>query len=80
MAVLKNVSPSPVRVLRVTAECYDFFGKLLWMRTAVPTPASIGPGDTASLSVSTPRLESVRRIGNINALRRRVPHSWPPSP
>jgi hypothetical protein len=22
----------------------------------------------------------VKRIGNINALRRRAPHAWPPSP
>ena len=61
IVVLKNVSTSSVRGLRVTVELYDFFGKLLWTRTAVPTPASLGPGDTATLSLSTPRLESMSR-------------------
>lgn len=61
VVLLKNVSPSPVRGIRVTVELYDFFGKLLWARSAVPTPASLGPGDTATLSLSTPRLESMSR-------------------
>ena len=61
VVLLKNVSSEPVRGLRVTVEFYDFFGKLLWSRTAVPTPASLAPGDTASLSLSTPRLESMSR-------------------
>jgi hypothetical protein len=61
VVLLKNVSGAPVHGLRVTVEFYDFFGKLLWTRTAVPTPASLGPGDTASLSLSTPRLESMSR-------------------
>src|SRR5262249_26718748 len=61
VVLLKNVSSEPVRGLRVTVEFYDFFGKLLWSRTAVPTPASLAPGDTASLSLSTPRLESISR-------------------
>ena len=61
LVLLKNVSSEPVRGLRVTVEFYDFFGKLLWSRTAVPTPASLAPGDTASLSLSTPRLESMSR-------------------
>lgn len=59
--LVKNVSSAPVRGLRVTVEFYDFFGKLLWTRTAVPTPAALGPGDTATLSLSTPRLESLSR-------------------
>src|SRR5262245_13587087 len=60
VVLLKNVSPSPVRGIRVTVEFYDFFGKLIWARSAVPTPASLGPGDTATLSITTPRLESIR--------------------
>src|SRR5215813_10565814 len=60
VALLKNVSPAPVRGVRVTVEFYDFFGKLIWARSAVPVPASLGPGDTATLSLSTPRLESIR--------------------
>ena len=59
--LIKNVSASPVRGLRVTVEFYDFFGHLLWARAAVPTPATLGPGDTATLSLSTPRLESMSR-------------------
>jgi hypothetical protein len=61
VVLLKNVSASPVRGLRVTVEFYDFFGKLLWVRTAVPVPASLGPGDTATLSISTPTLEAARQ-------------------
>ena len=61
VALLKNVSASPVRGIRVTVEFYDFFGKLLWVRTAVPVPASLGPGDTATLSLSTPTLEAARQ-------------------
>jgi hypothetical protein len=61
VVLLKNVSASPVRGLRVTVEFYDFFGKLLWVRTAVPVPASLGPGDTATLSLSTPALDAARQ-------------------
>ena len=61
VVLLKNVSASPVHRLRVTVEFYDFFGRILWVRTAVPTPASLGPGETATLSLSTPRLESMSR-------------------
>ena len=61
VVLLKNVSAESVRGLRVTVEFYDFFGKLLWSRTAVPMPASLGPGETASVSLSTPRLESMSR-------------------
>ncbi len=61
MALLKNTGPRPVRVLRVTVEFYDYFGKLLWARSAVPVPARIGPGETATLSLSTPSLEAARR-------------------
>ena len=61
VVLLKNVSASPVHRLRVTVEFYDFFGKVLWARTAVPMPASLGPGETATLSLSTPRLESMSR-------------------
>lgn len=59
--LIKNVSTSPVRGLRVTVEFYDFFGKLLWARAAAPTPTTLGPGDTATLSLSTPRFESLSR-------------------
>jgi hypothetical protein len=61
VVVLKNVSASPVRGLRVTVEFYDFFGKLLWVRTAVPVPSALGPGDTATLSLSTPSLDAARQ-------------------
>jgi hypothetical protein len=61
MAVVKNTGPRPVRVLRVTVEFYDYFGKLLWVRSAVPVPARIEPGETATLSLSTPSLEAARR-------------------
>jgi hypothetical protein len=61
LAVLKNASDRPVRGLRVTVELYDFFGKLLWARTATPSPASLRPGDTASLSLPTPDLPAHRR-------------------
>lgn len=61
LAVLKNASDRPVRGLRVTVELYDFFGKLLWARTATPSPASLRPGDTATLSVPTPDLPAHRR-------------------
>src|ERR1700687_2952882 len=58
VVLLKNVSPYPVRGLRVTVEFYDFFGKLLLVRPGTPVPASLGPGDTATLSLSTPTLET----------------------
>jgi hypothetical protein len=61
VVLLKNVSPYPVRGLRVTIEFYDFFGKLLLVRTGSPVPASLGPGDTAILSLSTPTLEAARK-------------------
>lgn len=61
VVLLKNVSPYPVRGLRVTVEFYDFFGKLLLVRSGTPVPSSLGPGDTATLSLPTPPLESARR-------------------
>lgn len=61
VVLFKNVSPYPVRGLRVTVEFYDFFGKLLLVRTGTPVPASLGPGDTATLSLSTPALEAARQ-------------------
>ena len=61
VVLLKNVSQHPVRGLRVTVEFYDFFGKLLLVRSGTPIPSSLGPGDTATLSVPTPTLESARR-------------------
>jgi len=61
VVLLKNVSPYPVRGLRVTVEFYDFFGKLLLVRTGTPVPASLGSGDTATLSLSTPPLDDARR-------------------
>ena len=45
----------------VMVEFYDFFGKLLWVRTAVPVPSALGPGDTATLSLSTPSLDAARQ-------------------
>jgi hypothetical protein len=61
VVLLKNVSPHHVRGLRVTVEFYDFFGKLLLVRSGTPVPSSLGPGDTATLSLPTPTLESARK-------------------
>src|SRR6266536_725732 len=61
VVLLKNVSAYPVRGLRVTVEFYDFFGKLLLVRSAVPVPSALGPGDTATLSLSTPSLDAARQ-------------------
>ena len=61
LAVVRNASDRPVRGLRITVELYDYFGKLLWARTATPSPASLRPGDTATLSLDTPDLPAHRR-------------------
>lgn len=61
VVLLKNVSPYSVHGLRVTVEFYDFFGKLLLVRSGTPVPTSLGPGDTATLSLSTPTLEAARQ-------------------
>ena len=61
VALLRNIGPHPVRVVRVTVEFYDFFGKILWAKSAVPVPTRIEPGGTATLSLSTPALEAARR-------------------
>ncbi len=61
VALLKNSGSRTVRVVRVTVEFYDFFGKILWAKTAVPVPSRIEPGATATLSLSTPTLEAARR-------------------
>ena len=39
----------------------DFFGRLLLVRRGTPVPSSLGPGDTATLSLPTPALESARK-------------------
>jgi hypothetical protein len=54
VALVKNTSSQRIQGLRVTVELHDSFGKLLWARTVTPGPSSLKPGDTASLSVSTP--------------------------
>jgi hypothetical protein len=61
VALVKNTSPQGIRGLRVTVELHDSFGKLLWTRTVTPGPASLKPGDTASLSVSTPDLKDYKK-------------------
>jgi hypothetical protein len=61
VALLKNTSSRAVRALRVTVELYDSFGTLLWARTVTPGPSSLRPGETASLSLSTPHLESYKK-------------------
>jgi hypothetical protein len=61
IALLRNSGPRPVRVVRVTVEFYDFFGKILWAKSAVPVPSRMEPGGTATLSLSTPALEAARR-------------------
>jgi hypothetical protein len=61
VALVKNTSSRGIRGLRVTVELHDFFGKLLWRRTVTPGPSALGPGDTASLSVSAPDLADYRK-------------------
>ena len=61
VVLLKNVSAHSVRELRVRVEFYDFFGKILFVRTGKPVPSSLGPGDTATLALPTPRLEAARQ-------------------
>ena len=60
-AVVKNAGSRSVRNLRVTVELYDYFGALLWARTASPSPTALRPGDTATLSLTTPHLPEHRR-------------------
>src|SRR5688500_3930270 len=60
-AIFKNAGDRPVRGLRVTVELYDYFGALLWARTTTPAPASLRPGETATLSIPTPDLPAHRR-------------------
>ena len=61
VALMKNTSAQSIRGLRVTVELHDSFGKLLWTRTVTPGPSSLKPGDTASLSVSTPDLADYKK-------------------
>ena len=61
VALLKNTSSEGVRALRVTVELCDYFGKLLWARTLVPTPSTLRPGATATLSLLTPQLDAHRK-------------------
>ena len=61
VALMKNTSSQSIRGLRVTVELHDSFGKLLWTRTVTPGPSSLKPGDTASLSVSTPDLKDYKK-------------------
>lgn len=61
VAVLRNSAPYPVYGLRVTVELADYFGAVLWARTAVPSPASLRPGDTATLALDTPQLDRHRQ-------------------
>jgi hypothetical protein len=60
-AVLRNAGSRTVHHLRVTIELYDHFGALLWARTVSPSPTSLRPGDTATLSLTTPHLPEHRR-------------------
>ena len=61
VALLKNTSAQAIRGLRVTVELHDSFGKLLWSRTVTPGPSALDPGETASLSVSTPDLADYKK-------------------
>src|SRR5438445_11774458 len=54
VALLRNSGLRPVRVLRVTVEFYDFFGKILWATSAVPAPTRIQPAGTATVAPGTP--------------------------
>jgi len=61
VAKLQNTSPRAIERLRVTVELYDYFDTLLWAQTVNPMPASLRPGDTATLSLTTPHLEAHRK-------------------
>lgn len=61
VALVKNTSSESIRGLRVTVELYDTFGKLLWSKTVAPGPSSLKPGETASLSVTTPDLPDYKK-------------------
>jgi hypothetical protein len=61
VAVLQNTAPYAIHGLRVTVELQDYFGVVLWARTAVPSPSSLRPGDTATLALDTPPLEAYRK-------------------
>ncbi len=50
-----------VAILCDMLEFYDFFGKLLLVRSGTPVPSSLGPGDTATLSLPVPALEAARK-------------------
>jgi hypothetical protein len=60
VARLLNASPHGVRGLRVTVELYDYFGKLLWSGSGAAVPSTLRPGETASVTLLTPDLESYR--------------------
>ncbi len=60
IAVLRNTAPYPIQGLRVTVELQDYFGAVLWARTAVPLPSSLRPGDSATLALDTPQLDAHR--------------------
>lgn len=61
VAVVKNRSERPVHALRVMVELHDYFGAVLWARSVVPVPASLRPGETATLTLVTPDLPAHRR-------------------
>ena len=61
VAVITNTSWESVRALRVTVELRDYFDKILWARTVIPTPSALEPGDTATLSLMTPSLDAHRK-------------------
>jgi len=61
VAVVKNRGERPVHGLRVMVELHDYFGAVLWARSVVPVPASLRPGETATLTVATPDLPAYRR-------------------
>ena len=61
VAVVKNRSERPVHGVRVMVELHDYFGAILWARSVVPVPASLRPGETATLTLVTPELAAYRR-------------------
>jgi len=60
VAIVQNAWPRSLRGVRVTVELYDYFGQILWAGSAVPTPSTLKPGETATLSLLTPSLERHR--------------------
>ena len=61
-ALVENRSPGPVDRAEVSVEFYDFFDGLVSAEHTVLRPASLGPGQAATLRAVTPYSDAVRKI------------------